>query len=828
MKNNTLSTGITLRAYSGSETLVPAGDSLFNDPALRFDRSGGDLTIVILSFNRVSLTSRLIHSVFRCIPGYKGNILIADNGSSAEQIAILEEEIKGLPNIELIKYNRNLGVAGGRNEAMKHVKTSWVLSLDNDIYLIEDPLKYIASAIKSLGAYFINVPLLKPDGKTIDAFGGDLWLEPHGDTYYISGTSSYRQIAKTSVPVKQPFLSTFMFGGASVFYKEYFLKQGGYDDNMFIGFEDTEFSLRLYKQGVKIGNSAGCCFIHAHDAPANDQDKESEKTRFSAKIIKESGEYFRQKHGLIVWKKSIDDWIGARFAELGIGQQTTTKEEEDNDNGLASLLPALYGEPQENENTPPAGISQGAEIEILKNEVQLLRERIRSMESSKFWRLRSRWFSLRKLIGIPDENYSILDKRAYHRRKRSGLTKTVSEYPYEYNRLLKTCPAPGTNGDTVLVFIPFMVIGGAETAMLQVLKGLQKNNIGVTLVASQHSPQESGDTSALFADVCPDHYFLEDYNTLWGDSDHWKHWKALTYEIIKARSVKAILISNSSFGYAMLNDLKQDFPYLKVINPVYSTVGHMIDNIQQERFIDMTVVENPKVEEYLLNVCGRNPQKVKRIENGVDIRLFHKPAYTKPERLNSFAIPAGKKIVTFLGRLSEEKGPDIFLEIAARLKDEPDLHFVIAGGGPMSPQVISLIHQHGLSKVVTFPGFCQAADVLALSTVLVVPSRMDGRPNVVLESLSMGVPVICSDAGGLPWLIAESNRTGYCLSLDNLQDFEKAIKKLTADQALYDSFSASCRQYATAHLDAELMQQQYAGLIKTLVKTSVEEKEIAV
>ncbi len=805
MKTNTLNNNIIVRGYTGSLSLMQLDNPVAVDLFPVFNNNGQDLTIVVLSFNRVSLTIRLLNSIIRCMPDYKGNILIVDNGSDTEQIKLLEKRISEISslNIDLVKYGVNKGVAKGRNEAMEYVKTSWVLSLDNDIYLIENPLNGIAKAIKTLGAYYINVPLLKPDGNTIDAYGGDLWVEPYGNSYHISGSSSYRQMSKSLLPQKQPFLSTFVFGGASVFYKDHFLKFGGYDTNMFVGFEDTELSLRLYKEGIKIGNMAGLCFVHAHDVPENDTDKNAEKVRFSSLEIKKSGEYFKQKHGLIVWQEGIEDWIKTKFKELKINKANSkTDDENNNDDSDSDGLNVAQNE-----------LAPLVEIEILKNEVQRLKGKVAAMESSKFWSLRKTWFTLRKKLHIDNDDYSILDKRAYQKRNNNLHSKNGSKHPYEYHRLLKDIDLTETKDKSVLIFIPFMVVGGAETAILQVIKGFKKNNVHVSLIVSEHSYSEMGDTSHLFATECNDYYFLEDYRTLWNDQDYWKHWKKLTCEIIKSRGINNILISNSSFAYEILKDLKSEFPFLKVINPVYSTVGHIIDNIKQEKYIDLTVVENPKVEDYLISTCQRNQSKVKRIENGVDTSLFT-PQLTNKKEINNFILPADKKVVTFLGRLSEEKGPDIFVEIAGRMKNCHNVHFLLAGGGPMAASIIAQIEKLNIHNNITYIGYADAKEVLALTDILIVPSRMDGRPNVVLESLAMGVPVICSDAGGLPWLISEQKKTGFCLNLTSLRSFENAILQLINNDGLYNEFSQSCRRFAEEKLDVCITQKGYIDVLQ--------------
>src|SRR5262249_22471466 len=143
--------------------------------------AGQNLTICFLSMNRPSLSIRLLESVVTHIPNYAGRIIIADNGSDPADLNILESFLaKNYPfSFSILKYEQNLGVAKGRNRAFASAETEWILSLDNDIYLISNPLPAIARDLAELGCHFLSVPLVNADHKTFYSFGG--LLAPHLD-----------------------------------------------------------------------------------------------------------------------------------------------------------------------------------------------------------------------------------------------------------------------------------------------------------------------------------------------------------------------------------------------------------------------------------------------------------------------------------------------------------------------------------------------------------------------------------------------------------------------------------------------------------------------
>ena len=209
----------------------------------------GNLTISFLSLNRATLSITLLHSIRDQLTGFTGRVLIIDNGSEPAELATLRAGCAELPfATRIVELGRNFGVAGGRDRMMAQVETDWVLCLDNDIYFTSNPLPAIQRDLAALGCHFLNVPLLDRDGKTLFARGGHLYLSVDEAGIRIGAGSVFPQTVfnGTALP---GFLSTFLFGGASVINKHTFAELGGYDEGMFIGFEDIDFSIRLFRAG---------------------------------------------------------------------------------------------------------------------------------------------------------------------------------------------------------------------------------------------------------------------------------------------------------------------------------------------------------------------------------------------------------------------------------------------------------------------------------------------------------------------------------------------------------------------------------------------------
>ncbi len=279
--------------------------------------NGKNLTIVTLSYNRCDATIKLLKSIKEKIPNYVGDVLIFDNNSNTLHKDILKKEIKNIKlNIKLIESEKNLGVAGGRNAAIEYIKTEWFMSLDNDIYFINDPLHEIRISIAMLGCKFLNMPLLSETGEKAFCNGGHLYMEAFGEGVHIGGGSMFNTQSCIENHTFENSLGTFLYGGASVLNKEAFISCGMFDSNMFIGFEDTDFSISIFRKGYKIGNCGKFSLIHDHLISENVNDIEYEKKRFSSKVIMDSAKYFEKKHGLKVWNKNVENWLNEKHKLL--------------------------------------------------------------------------------------------------------------------------------------------------------------------------------------------------------------------------------------------------------------------------------------------------------------------------------------------------------------------------------------------------------------------------------------------------------------------------------------------------------------------------------
>ena len=111
----------------------------------------------------------------------------------------------------------------------------------------------------------------------------------------------------------------------------------------------------------------------------------------------------------------------------------------------------------------------------------------------------------------------------------------------------------------------------------------------------------------------------------------------------------------------------------------------------------------------------------------------------------------------FIGELRDLKGVDVLLRALRRLNDERSVSAVIVGSGPHGDGLKALAEELGLSGSVRFAGALPAAAAFILGRALVVPSLKESFPYVVLEGAAAGLPLVATNVGGIPEIVADTD-----------------------------------------------------------------------
>jgi len=179
----------------------------------------------------------------------------------------------------------------------------------------------------------------------------------------------------------------------------------------------------------------------------------------------------------------------------------------------------------------------------------------------------------------------------------------------------------------------------------------------------------------------------------------------------------------------------------------------------------------------VINRYGIPAERVVTMHNAV---RFAENSGEAPER------GVDDKIITFLGRITYQKGPDYFVEAAAKvLKRMPNVRFVMAGSGDMMNHVIRRVARLGIADRFHFPGFQkgkQVYEMLKASDVYIMPSVSEPFGISPLEAMQMGVPSIISKQSGCAEILTNVIKTDYW-DIDAMAD---AIYSIISYPAMYN------------------------------------------
>lgn len=176
-------------------------------------------------------------------------------------------------------------------------------------------------------------------------------------------------------------------------------------------------------------------------------------------------------------------------------------------------------------------------------------------------------------------------------------------------------------------------------------------------------------------------------------------------------------------------------------------VNPQIYNIEKQGLdaADKIVAVSQWTKNILVTRYGIAGEKIEVVHNGVVAEEKKTPIEKKS--------PLGPHVVTFMGRVTFQKGPIYFVDAAKEvLKEFPDAHFVMAGSGDLLPQMVEHVAQLQISSNFHFTGFLKKAEIdkiWNMTSIYVMPSVSEPFGITPLEAIQGGVPVILSKQSGV-------------------------------------------------------------------------------
>jgi glycosyltransferase involved in cell wall biosynthesis len=227
------------------------------------------------------------------------------------------------------------------------------------------------------------------------------------------------------------------------------------------------------------------------------------------------------------------------------------------------------------------------------------------------------------------------------------------------------------------------------------------------------------------------------------------------------------------------------------------------------RMVDRYVCVSQSVADFSV-ATGRLPaDRLVVIPNGIDISRFTNVPPADRADLGA----AGRRLITFIGRLETQKGlPHLLTTASDWLRRLPDCDLLIVGRGPLETTLRQQCSEAGIAQRVHFAGWrADVPAILAASSLLVLTSIWEGMPNCVLEAMASGLPVVATQVEGVRELLGAGFQE-QSVPYGKWEDFSAVVVRILSDCSLAERLGRDNRRNTEQSFTIERMVEAYQEL----------------
>jgi glycosyltransferase involved in cell wall biosynthesis len=243
-----------------------------------------------------------------------------------------------------------------------------------------------------------------------------------------------------------------------------------------------------------------------------------------------------------------------------------------------------------------------------------------------------------------------------------------------------------------------------------------------------------------------------------------------------------------------------------------SQKAQLAEKIDKARF----VVTCTQYNKQYLETLSDHPQEIHCIYHGIDLELFFAHGVHRS--------PAPPYTFMTIARLVEKKGiPDILEALSLLAQAGFPFRYLLIGDGEDKENIARRIHALNLDNQVTMPGtlpheevleYFQHADCFVLGCRIAGNGDRDGIPNVLAESMALGVPVVASGVSAIPELV-EHEQTGLLVDTTCPAELAAALQRMVTDQPLRDRIIPAARRRVSEIFDNRALISELTTLYRS-------------
>jgi len=208
----------------------------------------------------------------------------------------------------------------------------------------------------------------------------------------------------------------------------------------------------------------------------------------------------------------------------------------------------------------------------------------------------------------------------------------------------------------------------------------------------------------------------------------------------------------------------------------FSRPIHIIQTYFNYFFSKKNIVVSTGLKDFMVKKLKLRPEKIMVIHNPFNLKEIRKKA-EDPILKNEVTWNRNKKSIVYVGRLEERtKNLTMVLLAFAEIKKKADVNFLLVGNGEEKKIFKKFAERLRISKNVFFLGWKENPyPYIKMSDALVLSSRAEGLPTVIIEALILGIPIISTDCLGGPSEILEGGKYGKLVPVGDYKAFARAV-----------------------------------------------------
>lgn len=242
--------------------------------------------------------------------------------------------------------------------------------------------------------------------------------------------------------------------------------------------------------------------------------------------------------------------------------------------------------------------------------------------------------------------------------------------------------------------------------------------------------------------------------------------------------------------------------------------------ITNSPLVDKMTTVSEAVRSYAIQEENIHPSKVVAIHTGIDIQAYQTTddALSRSLVRSSLGLDNSHVAVIVIARFHPVKGHAYLLEAIPSILDKaPHCRFLLVGEGPLEGELLTRIDELKLADKVFILGVRNDVPrLLAASDIMVLPSLEEGLPNVILEGMAAGLPVVATSMGGIPELVIDRT-TGILIPPGNAKTLAESTLELVNDRQLAKEMGIQGQMRVMTTFTASQTTRQYADLFAQLL-----------